>query len=146
MVLGVGGYFLQRQMREETASLEPTTVPAIHDINETERKLEDDLRLLAKHGCLDKDETAFAQEVLEISPAEITAEETEQIKEITNRYTYCLESLRALQWNPKTHSPPTKRKSGISSGSSSCFPKRLTEAIVKARAFHCAMNEPDVLF
>ena len=41
MVLGIEGYFLQRQMGGETASLEPTTAPAIHDINEAESKLED---------------------------------------------------------------------------------------------------------
>ena len=83
-------------MGEETASLEPTTAPAIHDINETERKVED-LRLLAKHGYTDKDESKFAKEVLEIDASQITDKEKESIFQITNRYTYCLESLRKLQ-------------------------------------------------
>ena len=96
MVLGIGGYFLQRQMGGETASLEPTTAPAIHDINEAESKLED-LRLLAKHGYPDKDESKFAKEVLEIDSSELTEEEKERIFQITNRYTYCLEILRSHQ-------------------------------------------------
>ena len=85
MVLGVGGYFVQRQMGGETASLEPTTAPAIHDINETEKKLED-LKLLFDGGYTDKDGTKFAKEVLEIDASQIAS-----------RYTYCLESLRSLQ-------------------------------------------------
>lgn len=85
MVLGVGGYFLQRQMGEETASLESTTAPAIHDINETERKLED-LRLFAKHGYLARAESKFAKEVLEIDAKEITDDEKESLFQITNRY------------------------------------------------------------
>lgn len=96
MVLGVGGYFLQRQTGGETASFEPTTAPAIHDINETKRKLED-LRLLAKHGYLDKDESKFAKGILEIDAAQITDKETARLAKIANRYSTCLEFLRKLQ-------------------------------------------------
>ena len=54
MVLGVGGYLVQPQMGRETASLEPTTAPAIHG------KLED-LRLLKSHSYLDRAESKFAK-------------------------------------------------------------------------------------
>lgn len=88
-------------MGGETASLEPTTAPAIHDINETERKRED-LRLFAKHGYTDKDETKFAKGVLEKDARQITDKEKMKLAEI--------------------------------------------KAIVKARAFHRARNQPDVPF
>ena len=56
-----------------------------------------DLKLLAKHGYLDKDETAFANEVLEIDDKQLTNKEKKRLDEIQARYTYCLKSLRSLQ-------------------------------------------------
>ena len=55
-------------------------------ITGTKRKLEDDLRLLAKRSCLDKDESKFAKEVLEIDASQITDKEKESIFQITSRY------------------------------------------------------------
>lgn len=93
-------------MGEETASLEPTTAPAIHDINETERKLED-LKLLFDGGYTDKDETKFAKEVLEIDAAQITDKEKEAFsKSPTDTPT----AWKASALSNKTRTPTYHRK------------------------------------
>lgn len=116
MVLGVGGYFVQRQMGGETASLEPPTAPAIHDINETERKL-DDLKLLFDGGYTDKDETKFAKEVLEIDASQITDKEKERSSKSP---TATNAAWKACALSNKTRTPHLPSKISDATSSTSC--------------------------
>ena len=53
-----------------------------------------DLRLLLKHGYLDRAEINFSKKVLEKDANQLTDKETARLAKISNRYSTCLESLR----------------------------------------------------